>query len=832
MNRLRYFFCLAVIGFVLLCQSDVLSQTLKINEFMASNTKTIKDPDYNGYADWIEIYNYGTEIINLKGYYITDLLSQPQKYKFTSDLFIQPGAYLLIWADDKNSGAHTNFKLSASGESIGLYNSSGQVIDTLTFGAQQDDISYGRVPDGSSNWFYLLPSSPGTINLEANIHNKLSLPSVSVNGGFYNSALSITITHPDSTASIRYTIDGSIPKTNSLLYTGPVHIDSTLILKVRAFKEGCKESDLLTAMYFINENTQLPVFSLSTDPDNFFSDTSGIYVEGTNGIMGHCSTAPRNWNQDWERPIDIQFFEKERSAGFSVSAGVQIYGGCTRLYPMKSLAFYFRGSYGFGKLHYQLFPNLNIDKYNNFILRSSGQDWWRTMFRDGMVQTLVAQNTNVDVQSFRPSIVFLNGSYWGIHNIREKYNEHYLNSHYGVNEDSVDLLELGNGATANNGDLVAYNSMMSFVSSNDISIPANYEHMKSIIDIDEYIDYMSAEIYAANGDWPQGNTKAWRERKASGKWRWMLYDTDFTFGGNSSGQYNTNTIELATVENSTGRISPKATLLFRKLLTNSDFKNEFIQRFAAHINTTFNKNRVLVVIDSLSGKIADEIPRHKARWPQSISLGNNWLENIQVMKDFAVKRPNYIRGFFNTKFGLAGSYSLIIGRNNPAWGKVFSNSLEVKNNDSLNVFFKNVPLKLKAVPSAGYHFVRWEGISTSTSPEITVLNNSNSSIKAIFEEGVSDVKDETQPGKFVLSQNYPNPFNPNTTISYQLPKSGLVTIKVFDILGNEIETLVNENKPAGNYNINFDASKLSTGVYIYRIFSGDYTAAKKMLLIK
>jgi len=832
MNRFLYFFCLVVISFVLFGQSEVFSQTLKINEFMASNSHTIKDPDYNGYADWIEIYNYGTELINLKNYFITDLLSQPQKYQFTSDLFIQPGSYLLIWADDKNTGVHTNFKLSASGESIGLFNASGQVIDTLSFGAQQDDISYGRVPDGSSNWFYLLPSSPGTINLEANIHNKLSLPSVSLNGGFYNSSLSVAITHPDSSVSIRYTKDGSIPATNSLLYSGPVQIDSTLILKIRAFKEGFKESSILSVMYFINENTQLPVFSLSTNPENFFSDTSGIYVEGTNGITGHCSTAPRNWNQDWERPIDIQFFEKDRSIGFSASAGVQIYGGCTRLYPMKSLAFYFRGSYGFGKLHYKLFPNLNIDEYNNFILRSSGQDWWRTMFRDGMVQTLIGQNTNVDVQSYRPSVVFLNGYYWGIHNIREKYNEHYLNSHYGVNEDSVDLLESGNSTTANNGDLVAYNSMMNYVSTKDISIPANYEYIKSIIDIDEYIDYMCAEIYAANGDWPQGNTKLWRERKASGKWRWMLYDTDFTFGGNSSGQYDTNTLELATAENSNGRISPRATLLIRKLLTNSDFKNEFIQRFAAHINTTFNKNRVLFVIDSLSQKIADEIPRHKSRWPKSISLGNNWLENIQVMKDFAVNRPNYIRGFFNTKFGLAGSYSLIISRSNPAWGRVFSNSLEVKSNDSLNVFFKNVPLKLKAIPAAGYHFVRWEGISTSTSPEITVLNNTNSTIKAVFEQGVSDVKDETLPGKYLLGQNYPNPFNPNTTISYQLPKSGLVTLKVYDILGNEIETLVNETKPAGSYNANFDASKLSTGVYIYRIVTGDYTAAKKMILIK
>ena len=135
-----------------------------------------------------------------------------------------------------------------------------------------------------------------------------------------------------------------------------------------------------------------------TDPENFFSDTSGIYVIGTNGITGHCSTAPRNWNQDWERPVNLEFFERDRSTGFKVAAGVQIYGGCSRLYPEKSLAFYFRSQYGPGKLNYRLFDDLDLTEYNNFVLRSSGQDWWRTMYRDGMVQTLIEQGMSSTIR--------------------------------------------------------------------------------------------------------------------------------------------------------------------------------------------------------------------------------------------------------------------------------------------------------------------------------------------------------------------------------------------------------------------------------------------------
>ena len=144
-----------------------------------------------------------------------------------------------------------------------------------------------------------------------------------------------------------------------------------------------------------------------TDPANFFSDTSGIYVIGTNGIIGNCSTAPRNWNQDWERPVSLEFFEFDKSLAFRVNTGVKIFGGCSRLYPEKSLGFYFRGEYGNDKLRYRLFDDIPVYEYNNFILRSSGQDWWRTMFRDGMVQTLIEQGMKLDYQDYRPSFYLL-----------------------------------------------------------------------------------------------------------------------------------------------------------------------------------------------------------------------------------------------------------------------------------------------------------------------------------------------------------------------------------------------------------------------------------------
>ncbi len=288
------------------------AQSLFINEFMASNTSTVTDPDYNAYADWIEVYNAGNADVNLNGYTITDLLSQPQKYRFTTNIIVPSHSFAIIWADDRAVNNHTNFKLSASGESIGLFDGIGNVVDTLSFGAQQDDISYGRCPDGTATWYRLFPASPGAPNLPSQIWDKLMPPVLSHQRGFYPAPIVLTLTNPDSDAVLFYTTDGHTPTASSTQYTSPIQVDTTTALRVIAFKPGSLPSNVVTSTFFIQDPTTLPVISLVTDPENFFSDTSGIYVAGTNGIIANCSTAPRNWNQDWERPVELEFFEKDK----------------------------------------------------------------------------------------------------------------------------------------------------------------------------------------------------------------------------------------------------------------------------------------------------------------------------------------------------------------------------------------------------------------------------------------------------------------------------------------------------------------------------------------
>ncbi|MEA1987357.1 MAG: CotH kinase family protein [Candidatus Marinimicrobia bacterium] len=974
------------------------SQDLYINEFMASNSITIADPDFGEYSDWLEIYNAGDSTINLYGYYLTDDLSDKTKWKINENINLETDDFVLFWADDRNQGKHTNFKLSKSGEEIGLYSADGIAIDEITYGEQITDKSYGRYPDGSDNWYIFVETTPENFNSTDGVENILPDPTFSIDGGFYSVPQILTLSSSIDSTEIYFTLDGSPPTKSDSLYSEVITIPENCVIRAKSFKDNYLPSSTITNTFFIDEDIILPVVSLVTNPDNFFDDEIGIYVEGTNGISGYCTTEPRNWNQDWERPISIEFFEKDKNLGFKIDAGVKIGGGCSRLYNQKSLSFYIRRKYGEAKLHYQLFPQKKIHEFNNFMLRSSAQDWYRSMFRSGMIQEVVKRGLEIDYREYRPTIVFLNGEYWGIHNLREKMNEHYLEENFGVDPDKVDMIK---GQYLINGNKTHYNNLFSFINNNDMSTNSNYNYVKTLIDINQYIDYQIAEIYIANLDWPANNMKMWRPQTSDGKWRWLFFDLDLSFGGNSQGNYDSNILEQATATDGPNWPNPPwSTLLFRKLLENENFKNEFIQRFAVHINTTFDSTTVVNIIDSLATDIAPEIPRHKIRWENSISYdGGLWSNNIETMRKFARKRPAFARQHIIDKFGLSGAASLKITNENSTGGKVIIHNSEISENNCELILFKNVPVKIEAKCNPGYRFTGWQGVMNdscgsisfllTSDSEITVtfakdtlqstnivINEINYNSSSVFETGdwielynntdehinIAEwvFKDDDNghsfvfpndtyinarkylvlcrdttafqyynpnikniigdcdfglsgsgelirlydnemniidsltyddnspwpvkadgngftlelnnpnydnslsknwfanslygsPGKintvyskvneniistnFQLSQNYPNPFNTTTTISYSLEKESKVNLKIYNIQGREVKTLVSDTQLAGTKTLIWNGKdnqkrEVSSGIYFYVLQIEGKIESKKMVLLK
>ncbi|MBK7379893.1 MAG: CotH kinase family protein [Ignavibacteriales bacterium] len=930
----------------------------------------------------IEVHNYGTSSsdLTLIPFLTLGMVNPPAEPRGTSDLLEFHFPML-----------HTNFKLDSQGGGLFLTSPLGGTADSIIYSTMPTDISLGRFPDGSINLNYFTQPTPGQSNSTLGYTTIASPPSFSQAGGFYPGPLTLNLSSQDSGAMIYYTTDGSIPGDTSNLYVLPINILQTSAIRAVCYLSGALPSKTITNSYIINFETQLPVVSISTAPFNLWDDQWGIYVLGDSAESSYPYFGANFW-QDWERPIHIEMFEPDGSAAFSEDAGVKIFGNWSRGQAQKSLAVFMRDSYGDKEINYKIFDDKPISSFESIVLRNAGNDWGYSIFRDGLMQTLV-KDIGIDHQAYRPAVLFLNGEYWGIHNIREKVNETFIADNNNVNPDSIDLLEL-DGSYALAGSNFHYQNLLNFLETKDITVASNYDSVKMMMDISNFIRYEVSEIYFDNTDWPGNNIKFWRPQTAGGKWRWILFDTDFGFGLFDQNAYRHNTLAFALEDNGPGWPNPPwSTFLLRTLTLNSDFRNEFINTFADHLNSTFLSERVINLINEFRGTLLQEMARHKLKWPESAV---DWENNIEGMRQFSANRIVQLRGFIMDEFNLQGMGPVFIQSSYPGAGKIKINSIFVDDFPWFGQYFYSVSIKIKAIPNFGFKFVRWEGDVNSTETEIDYTLISNLNLTAVFEidstenplvineinysssadfntedwieiynntsipvdlsnwiikdsddshefiipSGVQissddyliicrdtaafkilfpDVKnvigdlgfglsstgdivrlfdnsgnaiDSVQfddeypwptepngngptlslknpnfdnslagswaassghgtpgekndvyvtsldeqnleiPDQYFLSNNYPNPFNPATFINYQIPEKQFVEIKVYDVLGKEVASLVEQELPPGFYTVRFDASQLSSGVYFYRMKAGDFNITKKLLLVK
>jgi len=709
------------------------SPQIRINEVLASNQTLNNDPQFGEFSDWIELYNSTYGVVNLSGYYVTDDPDEPLKWRIPDGTLIPGGGFLLLWADGRNTGLHTSFRLDKEGEQLRLYTPEGVLVDTLSFGTQQDEMSYGRLGNDPSQCTFFSPPSPGAMNNPQNSVSVTPQPIPSIPGGFYQGTQVLRFGNAGQ-IDIYYTLDGAPPDDSASRYYAPITLTATTPVRAIGYKRGSAPSGVVTHTYFINEPTHLPVVSIVTDPDNFFSNERGIYVTGTNGIDGYCDSTISNVKQDWERPVNIEFYETDGSLGFNQPAGVKIHGGCSRhRYPQRSLALFARKEYGKGSFQYQLFPDKDIDRFESFVLRNSGDDQVFTMFRDALSQMVLVEYMDVDVQDYRPVVLFINGRYWGIHNLREKINEHYVAENFGVDPDEVNLLG-GNGVVLLGTD-AGYAAMVNYANTHNMADPKYYEVVKAQMDIDQYIDYQIGHIHLAEGDWPGNNIKYWRTDAGSHtRWRWINYDMDYCFKVERAQE---NMIDVATTALGTGWPNPDwSTRLLRNLLKNEGFHNEFIQRYAYHLNTTFDPERLLGIIDQFQGRLAPEIPRHITRWggrrdpdaqetwmrPTFNSVAA-WEQNVDEMRDFAVRRPAAVTGHLLAHFGLSGTSQIGLALDVPESAVLQINGKRVSDGFA-GTYFNDIPIVVRATPTLGYTFSHWQVQSAGASSTSLVSRGS------------------------------------------------------------------------------------------------------------
>lgn len=681
--------CILFTIFFLVMNSFQLKAQVFINEFLASNTGANVDPDFQESADWIELYNNGNSSVNLGGYYLSDNFNDHIKWKIPQGTQISAKGFLVIWADGYNTGLHTNFKISADGEQLVLYKPGDILADSLSFGLQEPNISMGRKTDGGADWGYFLQPTPGAENSNETFSGVVkNVPIFSPLGGIFTGPVTVNITNTFG-GDIRYTLDGSEPTQNSLIVNGPITINYTTIIRASIYQAGKIPGKIITNSYFINSDGQfgsLPIVSIATNPENFWDPVKGIYVQ--------------DFKPEWEVPINIELFENDGSdrAGFNESAGTKVNGLYSWQLPQKMLGIYFRKEYGNGNLDYPLFFDRTRSSFDNFALRASGSDWAYSLFRDGMIQSLTAENMDVDFQGFRAAVLYINGQYMGIHNIRSKIDEDFIVQNHGLQGQLVDMIE--NENYVETGSLYQYTTFEADYHK-DLTNQANFDAVANVMDIENFTDFMVTEIYSQNTS-VDHNIMAWKPQ-TGGKWKWILNDLDRGFfkpGSNMISFYaDRNVIPL------------------KQLLTNEGYRKYFGKRLADHLFTTFDPERVKTIIDEFKSNIENEIPKHIQRWQGTssgygnpISSVNYWNNEVEKMKTFANGRPvALLNDLQNYGFAKSKPLSIVISPENA--GKIQFNGIEIKQAVSNGNYPANEEITLVAQSKSVYFFKGWAQLS-------------------------------------------------------------------------------------------------------------------------
>ncbi|MCB1099406.1 MAG: CotH kinase family protein [Verrucomicrobiae bacterium] len=795
-------------------------QPVVLNEVMPNNTSTLADED-GEFGDWVELYNHGTADVDLSGFGLSDNMSVPLKWTF-SGTTIPAGGYLVVFlsgkdrAGDDTTGPHTNFRMSNGREPVVLSNPAGIIIDRISPGPLASNDSLGRNVDHPLDW-HEFDGTPAATPGAPNIPNSGSLPAPYVQppafataAGFYDGPVEVTVgaSHPGDL--VYYTLDGSDPDTTtSAIADGRIIISQTSVLRAVSVGVDGSESDAATGTYFIGVDHTLPVLSIAANPAEFEFRNGALYGFGdslfsrTGRIIGTFPWSNSNAWKNREIDANIEMFEDDKSEAFNEVLGLKVFGGWgSRGYAQKSLAVFARSRRGTGRIQHQLFPDKEVTSFESFVLRNSGNDNQSTyltaprspirefstpqsygsyfvnsnftLFRDAMLTSL-SRDIGLDTQGYRPSVVYINGDYWGIYNIREKLSEHYVESNHGVRENQVDMIE-GYGS-ANAGSASEYNKMRTYISGRNMSDPTNYHFVEDhYLHIDNFIDYHLSVIFFQNFD--IGNIKCWRPRIDGGKFRWIVYDQDYGFNlwpaevylpamKRDYADYD-NMFDFYTNAAGSGTGWPNAgghTVLLRKMLDNEEFKARFILRCADLLNSTFSTDYVTARIDAMAAPIREEIPRHLARWnwtgiqqrgydhpykEEDVPLTQElWESHVQGMRDYAVERPAKLRNDLISHFKLEkGTGKLRISVTPADSGTVLVNSITASGDEATpwsGTYFEEFPPTLLPLPRPGWALSSWSGdvIDGDSATVADILSGEVATVTATFQPAVVDPANAT-----------------------------------------------------------------------------------------
>ena len=624
-------------------------------------------------SDWVEIYNSTGSAVSLAGYGISNNPKNPAKWVFP-DISIEPGEYLLLYATGSADKAQKknlklNFCISSTGEALFFFDPNGKLIDKLSAGRMRSGQSYGR--DGSDNRFYYAEPTPGAQNGKG-YEGITQLPAFSVTPGIYDNAVTVAITAGEG-ETIRYTTDCTTPNASSEVYSGELSISKNSVIRAAAFRDGYLSGDVATATYLFRSdgvNHALPVVTLVTDPDNLWNSKTGIYATGDQFDPDAASYADtlksatyyqakfateEQVDTIWEKPAAFSLFDDNGKQVFTQNVGIRIAGSFGRGRAQKGFNVIARKEYGKGSMEYPFFENRPYTEYKAVVLRAGAQDQNRSKIRDELASGLLeGTDINILYQAYRPTVLYLNGEYWGVYFMKEKRNRFFVAQHENT-ENNVDLA-IGKGFKQRSyGDNSDWVSLYEYATSHDLSSADAYNYVAERMDVDSFRDYMIAEIY--NGNTDTYNFQYYRLK--GGKWKFIFYD--FCWGFQNPGH---ETLAFRMGKTPSDVCSAK---LFAAMLQNKGWRDSFCRRFGELLNTAFAPERVTALIEELYGYVEPEIKREREKFNKDTFMGvkqpntnlgtyEGFQSEISKLKEFAQKRPEEIKRQLQSNLGLSDSY--------------------------------------------------------------------------------------------------------------------------------------------------------------------------------
>jgi len=740
---------------------------------------------------------------------------------------------------------HTNFNLSSEGQRLSLKDPSGNIVDEYIVDDMQVDHSRGRFPDGSSNWCLMQSPTPCAPNVGSCYSGYGKSPAFTVPAGFYPGTIQVGIVSDPPGEIVYYTTDGSTPDPSDNFYSGPITISKTTVVRALQYPlgAGTLPGRASTGTYLINDRPSLPVVSLTTDSVNLFDTITGIYMLGPN-VDTTVDDFPywgiANYYQDWSRPAHVEYFDKNGVQQLNQDCEVKIHGNFSRGWPQKSFRFFANDKHGKSWFDFQPFPKKpGIDKFKSFNVRNGGVDYNTTHFRDALMQQ-AARNTHVDIMDNQPIVLFLNGKYWGVYGLRERQDEKYIQQNYGIDGDFVDLLRFNGDAM--NGSSKGYEDMVEFISDNDIAVSTNYDSAQTLLDIENFCDYIIAETYFVNGDWisPDGGTnniKFWRNTAPVSKWRYILWDTDLGLNlvppWQPGEDYEFDYLGQLLQPNYTDPHS----IMLQNLLDNQDFKYYFINRFADLVNTEYSAQTFTNVAQNIYAAYLPEMNRHFSLWgapPKTIwnifTLGRSsnvaeWNLEFANVLNFIAQRPFFARNNMETLFNLNGQVDVTLNTIPEGAGKIKISTITPDTYPWTGVYFDGVPVTMSIIPNPGFVFRYWQSDVFKSTPDsnerITLNISANDAFTAHFEAIEVSINAS------------PNPFTNAITLTYQLLDEAQVSMKLYDHMGKLVAVLADFGtfQSAGEHKFNLNPEKynLAAGVYMLEFSTGDFKTITKIV---